>query len=189
MSKIIGKGRYATETYPTRSGGGVGANLDQHFSIGIQNDVSSPVIAPGDYYVLGEFLLAALFGSTFISVSDPISPLGPLLFGPEVLPGRIGQARIGRAFDLSTDGSDDVQLQWTVNGIPTGNSVTVPWDQFASVGTITFPQALVIASGDPVDFGNVTWVAGDILLLKATFGNVIGSGSAYIATAFDKIYG
>lgn len=187
MSRIAGQRR--GEAYPTRKGEGVGANLDQHLSLGLQNNVASPAIVPGDYYVLGEFITAVLFGSTFSPVLAPTSVFGPLLFGPEVLPGRIGKARIGRAFDPSTNGSDNVQLQWTVNGIPKGNVVTVPWDQFGSIGTITFAQALAIASGDPVDFGDVIWVAGDVLLLKATFGNVVGSGSAYIATAFDKVYG
>jgi hypothetical protein len=188
MGHIIGKGRYAAETYPTRRGGGVAANLDQDIALGLQNDVSDPAIVPGDYYVFGELVFALATGATFVGVADPNAAIGPVFFGPEVLPGRIGQARVARAFDPLTTGSDDVDLQWTVDGVATGNVVTVPWDQYATLGTLTFAQSLAIAAGTPVDFGVVTWNAGQVLLLRATFGNVIGSGNAYIATTFDKLY-
>lgn len=156
------------------------AVTDQISAFGLSSDVST--LTPGDYFVAPLFF-ALLSGSSFVPVADPSTPALLLLNGPEATDGRIGDARLYSIFSPGTSGSD-VKLQFTVNGVPVGNIITVPW--VTSPVPVTNADAFAINKGALVDFGDVEWQGGDTVVLQATFGATTGTAQAIIGVIYDK---
>lgn len=109
------------------------------------------------------------------------------LQGAETRAGKIGKTRVLLAADPATAGSDPIVLQWTVNGVPAGSPVTLPWTVLTPTPT-TVAQVVAVVAGTPVNFKNVVWKAGDVVLLQITLGALVSLTQTIFTAVFEKNY-
>jgi hypothetical protein len=140
---------------------------------------------PGAYYIAPLELLG-ISGQAPLPVNDANTSDIALFTGPETRSGRIGKARLTFIADAASAGSDPIVLQWTVNGLPVGKPVTIPWTTTPIPTTLA--EALADVSGAPIKFPDVFWQPGDIVLLQLTLGTLVGTDQFSVGVTYEKNY-
>jgi hypothetical protein len=138
---------------------------------------------PGIYFIPPS-LLGSLIAGQLVAAADLDENFPPIL-GVETRPGKIGKCRVALIAPADTAGSADIILQWNVNGIPVGDTVTTPWT--TSPIPVTYETACAAIRGELVEFPGAVWESGDVVILQVTLGALLGSDS-FLATALEKNY-
>jgi len=148
-------------------------------------ELSAASNPPGNYYTIPIALAVA-----FSVVAPPVNDNNTFQFseflGPETRAGRVGKTRVTLLADPATLGSDPLVLQWTVNGIPVGTPVSIPW--IIPPAFTTLAEGLAFLSGSPVDFPGAAWQPGDFVLLQVTVGAIVGGANGLLGITYEKNY-
>lgn len=162
--------------------------VTDEISAAIPYDQTSSPTAPGDFLVV----LVASVAGTFVPVGDPLAGQAALIAGAKTRSGRILRARIALIANQDTAANGDVDFQWSVNGAPIGNVVTLKWAEgkfFPNVDALTFQQIVDNGHGTEVDFGEPAWGPGDFVILTANVKGPIFAGSkAFILFSVETTY-
>lgn len=154
----------------------------------IPYDQTSSPAAPGDFFVA---LVASIAGA-LVPVADPLAAEAALIAGAKTRSGRVLRARIALIANQDTSGNGDIDFQWTVNGAPVGNVVTLKWADgafFPDISVITPQQVIDNGHGTEVDFGEPAWGPGDFVILKAVVkGPIFPASKAFILFSFENSY-
>lgn len=141
-------------------------------------DAGNPSGGVGSYLVEAEGNFAGLTpnnaGDSNFFQGQYLGPLGVM-----TRKGRIGFARLAAGIFAPITGA--VKMQWSVNGDLKGNVVDVPF-------TNVLPNDATNANmpSSVVDFGDVEWKEGDLVLLVVTIGTAfVGGGALNFVLAFD----
>jgi len=122
-----------------------------------------------------------------VAFTDPNALIFPFVQGSRTRPGRLGKTRFALIADPSTAGTSPVKVQWSVNGVPVGDELTIPW--VTSVAPTTYAESCALVSGDEVDFGDVFWDTGDVLGLMITTGaTFVGTTNTSLVMAYEEIF-
>jgi hypothetical protein len=163
----------------------------------ITDEVNATLVydpANGSPGAAGDFYIVTIAGaeSLFVDLASPQAALVAVINGPRTRAGRIGKARLGLLVDQTSVGNGNVILQWYVNTTPVGNPVTLVWSTgipCPDINNATFAQVLAAnAAAAEVDFGNVSWKAGDTVYLRANVGAPVAGAGAIIPFVYETIF-
>lgn len=162
--------------------------VTDEISAAIPYDQTVSPTAPGDFLVV----LVASVAGTFVPIGDPLAGQAALIAGAKTRSGRVLRARIALIANQDTSGNGDIDFQWSVNGAPIGNVVTLKWADgvfFPDVSLLTFQQIVDNGHGTEVDFGEPAWGPSDFVILTAKVkGPIFPASKAFVLFSFENSY-